>query len=259
MKKYHNQLHQLRLGPPPILRTFILYLLLFSVLVPHATRAEDHTQLQQGMIDAIVNTAHSVNTKKSERPLNPAVLAAMKYIPRQQFVPEEVQPYAYENRPLPIGYGQTISQPYIVALMTDLLEPESGDRMLEVGTGSGYQAAVLGKLVSEVYTMEIIKPLSEQATRTLKTLGYKNIFTRHADGYYGWEEKGPYDGIIVTAASGQIPPPLVAQLKPGARMIIPVGSGFFSQHLMLVEKDSEGKVHTRQILPVRFVPLTGDH
>jgi protein-L-isoaspartate(D-aspartate) O-methyltransferase len=190
---------------------------------------------------------------------DPKVMQAMATVPRHEFVPDSQRRYAYENRPLPIGYGQTISQPYIVALMTDLLEVKSGDRILEIGTGSGYQAAVLIELTQQVYTIEIVQPLGERARETFKRLGLDNIQTRVGDGYFGWEAHAPYDGIVVTAAAGHVPPPLVKQLKPGGRMVIPVGSRFFVQQLVLVLKDNKGEVTTRQILPVRFVPLTGGH
>ena len=166
--------------------------------------------------------------------------------------------YAYENRPLPIGHGQTISQPYIVAVMTDLLKLEPGHRVLEVGTGSGYQAAILAELTARVYTIEIIEPLGQRARRVLASR-YANVETRIGDGYYGWQSQAPFDAVIVTAAAGHIPPPLLQQLRPGGRMIIPVGSRFMTQQLVLVRKDEEGTLTTEQILPVIFVPLTGGH
>ena len=184
------------------------------------------------------------------------VLRVLTQVPRHEFVPAAQRRHAYQNRPLAIGYGQTISQPYIVALMTALAKPDADDVVLEVGTGSGYQAAVLSPLVAKVYSIEIIAPLGEQARSRLQALGYDNVHTRIADGYYGWKEHAPFDAIVVTAAAQSVPPPLVAQLKPGGRMVIPVGGSFFTQVLMLVEKDAKGRVRTRQILPVRFVPLT---
>jgi protein-L-isoaspartate(D-aspartate) O-methyltransferase len=187
------------------------------------------------------------------------VLAVMAAVPRHRFVPASQLRHAYENRPLAIGHGQTISQPYIVALMTTLARPQRDDTVLEIGTGSGYQAAVLAGLVGHVYSIEIIEPLGAQATRRLHALGYDNITTRIGDGYYGWPNAGPFDAIVVTAAATSVPPPLIQQLKPGGRMVIPVGSSFFTQTLMLVRKDAAGRVHSRQILPVRFVPLSGAH
>ena len=187
------------------------------------------------------------------------MLEAIGTVPRHQFVPEDEMPYAYENRPLPIGRGQTISQPYIVAIMTDLLKVTSNSKVLELGTGSGYQAAILAELVDQVYSIEIIEFLGEQARKRLKRLGYSNVKVKIGDGYYGWEEHGPFDAIIVTAAGSHIPPPLIKQLKPGGRLMIPIGSAFMTQQLLLVNKEKDGKIITRQILPVRFVPLTGKH
>ena len=161
--------------------------------------------------------------------------------------------------PLPIGHGQTISQPFIVALMTHLARARPDSTVLEIGTGSGYQAAVLSPLAKTVCTIEIIPELGETAARRLRDLGYANVQTRIGDGYFGWPECGPFDAILVTAAAGHVPPPLVQQLKPGGRMVIPVGTAFLTQHLMLLEKRRDGSVVSRQILPVRFVPLTGGH
>lgn len=182
-------------------------------------------------------------------------LNAMRTVPRHLFVPDKQLGSAYADWPLPIGYGQTISQPYIVAYMTQLLKVGSGDTVLEIGTGSGYQAAVLSGIVNQVYTIEIIKELGLSAKARLKTLKYHNVEVKIADGYYGWKEHGPYDGIVVTAATEYIPPPLIAQLKDGGRMIIPVGSPFNVQTLMLVTK-TKGKIITKNMLLVRFVPLT---
>jgi protein-L-isoaspartate(D-aspartate) O-methyltransferase len=195
----------------------------------------------------------------NRRALDERVMRALAKVPRHEFVPADDREFAYENRPLPIGHGQTISQPYIVAIMTDLVEPTAGCRALEVGTGSGYQAAILGELCDEVYTVEIVEALGVSARERLARLGYRNVAVRLGDGYYGWKEHAPFDAILVTAVSSHIPPPLLAQLKPGGRMILPIGTRFTAQELVLVSKDSEGRVTTRQILPVRFVPLTGDH
>ncbi len=187
------------------------------------------------------------------------VLDSLRKTLRHRFVPAALTPYAYDDRPLPIGYGQTISQPYIVARMTELLEPKSEHHVLEIGTGSGYQAAVLSPLVAQVYTIEIIEPLGTSARERLAALGYKNIEVRVGDGYYGWPEKGPFDGIVVTAAANHIPPPLVEQLKPGGRMVIPLGNPFQVQTLMLVTKGSKGPrdLQVRSLMPVAFVPLVG--
>jgi protein-L-isoaspartate(D-aspartate) O-methyltransferase len=185
-----------------------------------------------------------------------AVIRSMLEVPREEFVPVELRRRAYGNEPLPIGYGQTISQPYIVALMTELLAVNGEDSVLEVGTGSGYQAAVLSRIARRVYSIEIIEPLGKRAKEALDRLGYDNVVLRTGDGYFGWEEHAPYDAIIVTAAADHIPPPLVAQLKKGGRMCIPVGEPYFPQVLKLVEKDGAGNVRVRDILPVVFVPLT---
>ncbi len=186
------------------------------------------------------------------------VLDALNTVERHRFVPRREIPYAYENRPLRIGWGQTISQPYIVALMTDLLDPEPDHVVLEVGPGSGYQAAILSGLVERVYTIEIIEGLAEQGGERLQRLGYENVSTRLGDGYFGWEEHAPFDSIIVTAAATHVPPPLIEQLETGGRMVIPVGSQFTTQWLLLIEKNDDGSIVTRQITPVRFVPLTGE-
>jgi protein-L-isoaspartate(D-aspartate) O-methyltransferase len=188
--------------------------------------------------------------------LHPRVMAAMAEVPRAAFVPADEQAYAYANGPLPIGWGQTISQPYIVALMTDLLGCGPQARVLEVGTGSGYQAAVLSRVVSQVYSVEIVPALAEAASRRLVELGYTNVETRLGDGYLGWPERAPFDGILVTAAAPRIPPALVEQLRPGARLVLPVGEPHGRQELLLVEKDPDGLVRTNPILPVAFVPLT---
>ena len=210
------------------------------------------------MIQLIADDVRRTASEIGRRQLDSRVMAVLSTVPRHLFVPVGQQRFAYENRPLPIGYGQTISQPYIVAIMTDLLNVRSGDVVLEVGTGSGYQAAVLSRLVSRVYTVEIVPPLAAAAKERLSTLGYHNVDTRRSDGYNGWPEAGPFDAIIVTAAASHIPPPLVQQLKPGGRMIIPVGDPFTTQYLLIVEKTASGKVTTRQLLPVIFVPLTRD-
>ena len=187
---------------------------------------------------------------------DPRVRDAIARVPRHLFVPPAQQPHAYENRPLPIGHQQTISQPYIVALMTDLLKLGSQDRVLEIGTGSGYQAAVLAELVRSVYTIEIVEPLAIEARQRLERLGYRNVETRTGDGYKGWEEHAPFDAIMVTAGADEVPPPLLRQLKPGRRMVIPVGPAASIQHLTLIEKQADGSIRSRRIVPVRFVPLT---
>jgi protein-L-isoaspartate(D-aspartate) O-methyltransferase len=224
-----------------------------------ACARDDFAAARQGMVREIEATQREVAAETGQARFDPRVMAVIAETPRHLFVRRQEVSEAYENRPLPIGHGQTISQPYIVALMTDLLKVEPGHRVFEVGTGSGYQAAILAKLVKEVYTVEIVAPLGRQAAELLPKLGYRNVQVKVADGYYGWAEHAPYDGIIVTAASSHVPPPLVQQLKPGGRMVIPVGTSFLTQHLMVVEKARDGTITTRQVLPVRFVPLTGGH
>jgi protein-L-isoaspartate(D-aspartate) O-methyltransferase len=186
-------------------------------------------------------------------------LQAMTDVPRHEFVPESELQFAYENRPLPIGYGQTISQPYIVALMTHLIDPQAGDVVLEIGTGSGYQAAILSGLVERVYSIEIIEALAGQASARLDRLGFGNVDVKVGDGYYGWEEHAPFDAIVVTAAASHVPPPLLDQLRPGGHLIIPVGGRFMTQQLLLIEKKANDELITRQVAAVRFVPLTGEH
>lgn len=210
--------------------------------------------LRQQMVHEIVMHTSYVGAQTGRETLDPRVLAVMGKVPRHEFVPIELQNYAYANVPLPIGYGKTISQPFIVALMTDLLQIEPGDVVLEIGTGFGYQAAILAELAATVYSVEIIEEIEAQARKRLARLGYKNIETRVANGYYGWSEHAPFDKLMVTAAPDLIPAPLVSQLKPGGRMVIPAGlSG--SQQLMLVEKDLQGRLTARELLAVRFSQL----
>jgi protein-L-isoaspartate(D-aspartate) O-methyltransferase len=190
---------------------------------------------------------------------DPRVMESMADVPREAFVPEELRYRAFQNGPLPIGHGQTISQPYIVALMTDLLETEPGDTILEIGTGSGYQAAILSRLVKQVYSLEILPRLAADAALRLETLGCLNVEVRCADGYAGLAEHAPYDGIIVTAAAPHVPPALVEQLKPGARLVIPVGQPGWAQELLVLEKRPDGSMEERDVLGVSFVPLTGSH
>ena len=222
-------------------------------------QADDFADARQKLVQVIENDVRATSQYLNKQALDPRVLQALATVPRQEFVPSSERAYAYRNQPLPIGHGQTISQPYIVAVMTDLLQLAADSKVLEVGTGSGYQAAILAELTQQVYSIEIIKPLAEAATSRLARLGYRNIKTRYADGYYGWQEYAPFDAIIVTAAANHVPPPLIKQLKVGGRMVIPVGSGFLTQELLLVSKGPDDKITTRQILPVRFVALTGGH
>jgi len=187
--------------------------------------------------------------------MDPRVLDAMRAVPRHEFVPLTLRDDAYVDSPLPIGHGQTISQPYIVALMTELARPSPADRVLEVGTGSGYQAAVISRLVSRVFTVELVDPLAQSASAVLRRLGYANVTVRSGDGYLGWPEEAPFDIILVTAAPEEVPAALVAQLKPGGRLIVPVGRVWDVQDLQLIEKDAGGKVKARSVIPVRFVPM----
>jgi protein-L-isoaspartate(D-aspartate) O-methyltransferase len=209
--------------------------------------AEEYSQLRSDMVEKQIATRDISDDD---------VIASMKKVPRHLFVPEEIVDKAYNDRPLPIGYGQTISQPYIVALMTQEIEVDKDDKVLEIGTGSGYQAAVLSELVSEVYTIEIIKELATAAEERLQELGYENIAVKNADGYFGWEEHAPYDAIIITAAANHIPPPLLQQLKNNGKLIIPLGSTLQFQTLTLVTK-KDGNYTSEFITGVRFVPLTG--
>jgi protein-L-isoaspartate(D-aspartate) O-methyltransferase len=188
--------------------------------------------------------------------LSPRVMDAFRQVPRHEFVPVDLRERAYDDGPLPIGQGQTISQPYIVALMTDLLEPQPEDVVLEVGTGSGYQAAILSGLVRQVYSLEIVDTLADAARERLQRLGYANVEVRSADGYQGWPEHAPFDGIVITAAAPDIPAPLIEQLRPGGRLVTPVGSPFGAQELVLLEKAPDGRVHRKDVLGVAFVPLT---
>src|SRR6266540_6919734 len=223
-------------------------LVLLAMTHAEPSAAQDR---QARMVAEIAAMARETGVETGRPRFGDAVMAAMGKVPRHRFVPFLQQIFAYDNRPLPIGEGQTISQPYIVALMTDLLDPKAGDTVLEVGTGSGYQAAVLAELVAKVYTIEIVEPLGKQAKRLLGELGYRNIEVRIGDGYNGWPEAAPFDSIIVTAAPAEIPTPLIDQLKRGGRMVIPGGSPD-SQFLLLVEKRPDGTSTTRRTLPVRF-------
>ena len=227
-------------------------LLSFCFSIP--SHSADFGELRHELVEEVVAAA-----REDGFPLSPSVVKAMEKVERHLFVPAWLVPFAYYNNPLPIGHGQTISQPVVVALMTELLNVKSGDKVLEVGTGSGYQAAVLAEIAKSVYSIEVIEPLEKQAAERLKSLGYDNVTVKMGDGYYGWPDAAPFDGIIVTAATGQVPPPLLKQLKPGGRMVIPLGMQFMTQYLMLVEKRADGSVTTRQIVPVAFVPLTGGH
>jgi protein-L-isoaspartate(D-aspartate) O-methyltransferase len=224
-----------------------------------AGSADGYTAARQELVREIEAGVRRERAALGKEALDPRVIAAIGKVPRHEFVPEDLRGLAYVNRPLPIGHDQTISQPFIVAIMTDLLALPLGGRVLEVGTGSGYQAAVLAELGVDVYTIEIVEPLGRQSKALLERLGYRNVQVRVGDGFAGWPEAAPFDGIIVTAAAAETPPPLLAQLKPGGRMIIPLEGGFGHQDLVLIEKDAAGRVSREVILPVVFVPLTGEH
>jgi protein-L-isoaspartate(D-aspartate) O-methyltransferase len=220
-----------------------LLLGVFIVAAPALADDDDFAALRADLVDEVRVYAGYAG----DDPFSDAVLEVVGRVERHRFVPPGQVRYAYENRPLPIGHGQTISQPYIVALMTDLLEPGEDDVVLEVGTGSGYQAAVLAELVDQVYSIEIIEALATSARERLQRLGYDNVTTKLGDGYYGWKAHAPFDSIIVTAAASHVPPPLIEQLKPGGKMVIPVGGRFMTQLLLLLEKGDDGEIVTRQI------------
>lgn len=228
----------------------LVLILVFAIRTYRVRKEEYPYELRREKMVADQIVARGVKDEK--------VLFSMGTVPRHEFVSEDLINSAYEDRPLPIGLGQTISQPYIVALMTELLGLGEKDKVLEVGTGSGYQAAILSGIVKEVYTIEIFEELGTMAGKRLRDLGYHNVKVKVADGYYGWPEEASFDAIIVTCAATHIPPPLIKQLKDGGTMCIPVGSVFWAQNLMLVTK-KDGKITARSVLPVRFVPLLGKH
>jgi len=207
------------------------------------------------MVEEIAALTRETRHETGRASLSARVMDAIAKVPRHEFVPAADRRDAYANRPLPIGMGQTISQPFIVALMTDLMDVKPGDRVLEIGTGSGYQAAVLAEIVKQVYTIEIVEALGREARKNLDALGYRNVEVRVGDGYKGWPEKAPFDAIVVTAAAPRIPQALIDQLKPGGRLVIPVGERWELQHLLLLVRNADGSVERKNVLPVRFVPL----
>ena len=221
-----------------------------------AGAADEHEQARSRLLAEIQSDLRDTASTTGRQQFDPAVLAAIASVPRHRFVPPRMAALAYSNRPLAIGHGQTISQPFIVALMTQLIDPKPTDRVLEIGTGSGYQAAVLASLVARVYTIEIVRPLGERAAKLLRELGHANVDVRIGDGYLGWPEAAPFDAIVVTAAPDTMPQPLIDQLAPGGRLIAPIGPQGGIQNLLLLRKDSDGRTVTRNVLPVRFVPLT---
>ena len=225
----------------------IVQIFILAIIFPFAAHAQNYAKLRNKMVEEQI---------KRRGIKDPHVLEAMRSVKRHKFVPEYNRHFAYSDRPLPIGHNQTISQPYIVALMTDYLNIEKGDKVLEIGTGSGYQAAVLSEITPNVYSVEIIKDLAERARKTLRDQGYTNIRIKIGDGYKGWEEHAPYDGIIVTASPSEVPPPLKEQLAEGGRLIIPVGGPVF-QNLVLLEKRN-AKIKRTEVSGVRFVPMVDD-
>ena len=239
------------------LRRFALFLALMVITMTQS-QADSMSSERARMLAAIRESVHESASYTGRTQLSARVMSAMGKVPREEFVLAAYRHLAYDNTPLPIEAGQTISQPLIVALMTDLLDPQPSDVVLEVGTGSGYQAAVLAGLVEHVYSVEIVEELAASAAAVLDRLGYDNVTVRAGDGYAGWPEHAPFDGIIVTAAADEIPPPLLAQLKPGGKLVIPVGAEHGYQELLLIEVGEDGEVRERSVLPVRFVPLTGD-
>ncbi len=240
-----------------VLRRFTRFLALM-VLTMTQSQADTMPPERARMLAAINESVRDSASYTGRAQLSARVMSAMGSVPREEFVLPAYRHLAYDNTPLPIEAGQTISQPLIVALMTDLLDPQPSDVVLEVGTGSGYQAAVLAGLVKHVYSVEIVEELAVSAAAVLDRLGYDNVTVRAGDGYAGWPEHAPFDGIIVTAAADEIPPPLLAQLKPGGKLVIPVGAEHGYQELLLIEVGEDGEVRERSVLPVRFVPLTGD-
>jgi len=240
-----------------VLRRFTRFLALM-VLTMTQSQADTMPPERARMLAAINESVRDSASYTGRAQLSARVMSAMGSVPREEFVLPAYRHLAYDNTPLPIEAGQTISQPLIVALRTDLLDPQPSDVVLEVGTGSGYQAAVLAGLVKHVYSVEIVEELAVSAAAVLDRLGYDNVTVRAGDGYAGWPEHAPFDGIIVTAAADEIPPPLLAQLKPGGKLVIPVGAEHGYQELLLIEVGEDGEVRERSVLPVRFVPLTGD-
>lgn len=210
----------------------------------------------EGMLRAIESEVRYTRDMIQRDALDPRVMEAIAQVPRHEFVPEHLRGYAYANRPLQIGHGQTISQPYIVALMSDLLETDNGDNILEIGTGCGYQAAVLSRLVKQVHSIEIVAALAETAEQRLAKLGFDNVQVHHSDGFHGMPEHAPYDGVIVTAAPDRVPPALIEQLKPGGRLVVPVGAPMLGQQLIVLHKDTESRISQTNVIPVAFVPLT---
>lgn len=239
-------------------KRFFIVLIVSSCVLIACTKQAQNEQTTDAIDPYLQARLNMVKTQIEARGIkDPAVLKAMREVPRDEFVPLEYKKFAYEDTPLPIGEGQTISQPYIVALMTEVLELKGDEKVLEIGTGSGYQAAVLAKIVKEVYTIEILEPLYRRATETLKRLGYRNVYTKLGDGYLGWEEKAPFDAILVTCSVDHVPKPLERQLRVGGRLVMPLGPEYSYQNLVLFTKLPDGSLVQKTLIPVAFVPMLG--
>lgn len=238
----------------------VLSLALLCLAAPDSLRAQTTAspeQMRELMIESIQQDAYGSSLVTGIESIDPTIVEVLREVPRHLFLPEPLQPYGYNNHPLPLGYGQNIASPFLVALMTQLAAVEKDDVVFETGTGSGYHAAVLSGLADRIYSVEVVPPLAEQAAQTLADLGYDRVFTRQGDGYYGWPEQGPYDAIIVKESLDHVPPPLISQLKPGGRMVIPLGPVIGPQYLTVVRKGLEGQLTRRRVLPVQFSPLQG--
>jgi protein-L-isoaspartate(D-aspartate) O-methyltransferase len=239
-------------------KTFIFLYLIMGIFSMGVHAADDYSRQRQQMVADIQVMVSDTRSYIGKAALDDRVMAAMSKVPRHELMPDEIKSHAYVNSAMPIGENQTISQPYIVALMTDLAAVDKNSKVLEIGTGSGYQAAVLAELVDHVYTIEIIEVLGRRAEEDLRRLGYENITVRIGDGYHGWPEHAPFDAILVTAAIENAPEALIEQLKPGGKMVIPLGRQHSAQTLTVIEKNPDGEISYNKILPVGFVPLTGD-
>ncbi|MEJ5348592.1 MAG: protein-L-isoaspartate(D-aspartate) O-methyltransferase [Desulfosoma sp.] len=244
-----------RRAPQRLLAVLLWVLGAFGISGAVAEEDPKYREKREAMLRVVLADMAATAQETGRETLSLNVLEAMRRVPRHLFVPLHLVNDAYENRPLPIGFGQTISQPFIVALMTELLDLPKDARVLEIGTGSGYQAAVLAQVAKEVYSVEILPELAQGAETRLKNLGYVNVHVKTGDGYFGWKEHAPFDGIMVTAAAPHIPPPLMQQLKPGGKLVLPVGPPFLTQYLTVVHKAQDGTATTKQVLPVAFVPL----
>lgn len=236
---------------------FCLAILILASAAARPGVAQDDGAARGEMVRILELEIQAVAPMTGIQRLDPAILAAMREVPRHLFVPPPLRPYAYRNHPLPIGHEQNIAAPMLVALMTQLIEPERDDVVFETGTGAGYHAAVLAQLVDRVYSEDVVEPLAEQAAELLKELGVDNVFVRAGDGYYGWRERAPFDAILIKEALDHVPPPLLSQLKPGGRMVIPLGPPRGPQVLTVIRKGTNGEVDEERIMPVRFSPLQG--